>query len=309
MERKIGISTCAMQWKHGDKGALEMAARTGAVALDFDTCIAEVGNLKNPNSVYSKGDNAVIEYYTELKEHADKLGIEIYQTHGRGDGYTPNEKDNERRAEEIRLDLLAAKTLGAKVCVIHTPNNLDCGPWRNPNRELMDRLFDEQLQSALPYAKEYGVKLAIETNGFVACAPIPVCEYFGYLKNFEAAYRRNAATACGDWLAVCIDSGHSNLAMPFGNPEPADIVRTLGPNAVHALHLHDNLRGFDEHCLPLTGFVDFPDLFRALDEVGYTGVYNLEVNFNIFGQDFQEETATFTVQLLRRMLDRHDGRI
>ncbi len=309
MERKIGISTCAMQWKHGDMGALEMAARTGAAAVDLETCIFEIGSLKNPDSVYSKGDEAVIEYYSALKARADELGIEVYQTHGRGDGYTPDAKDNERRAEEIRLDLLAAATLGAKVCVIHTPNNLDCGPWRSPNKELLDRLVDEQLQTALPHAKKYGVKLAIETNGFVACAPLPVCEYFGYLKNFEAAYRRNAATPCGDALAVCIDSGHSNLAMPFGNPEPADIVRALGPGAVQALHLHDNLRGFDEHCLPMTGFVDFPDLFRALDEMGYDGVYNLEVNFNIFGQDFQEEAATFTVKLLRRMLDRHDGKI
>ena len=307
MERRIGVSTCAMQAFFGNKKALEMAARTGAQAVDLDLNIRGVNDLTE-GSVYSRGEDAIIEYFTDLKNYATSLGLEIYQTHAHDDGFKNDPAFNARQSELYRLDLLATSALGAEVCVFHSPSNAVSPSWRYPDGALLNRLYDEQYTTILAHAKRCGVLAATETGGLYPTAPIPTCGYFSQFKNFESAYRRMAATENGDAFAVCLDSGHSSTAMFFGNPQPADIVRRLGP-AVRALHLHDNKMTFDEHCLPMTGFVDFPDLFRALDEVGYNGVYNLEVNFNIFGRDFIEQTATFSVKLLRRMLDRHDGKI
>lgn len=308
MERKIGISTCTMQAFFGNKKAIEMASRTGATAIDLDLSIAGV-NFLTEGAVYAQGDDAVVEYFTDLKNYAASLGMEIYQTHAHDSGYNNDSAFNEKQTQLYRLDLLATSALGAKVCVFHAPSNGACQSWRYPDGELLNRLYDEQYTAVLAHAKRYGVLAATETGGSYATAPIPTCGYFSHFKNFEASYRRMKATENGDAFGVCVDTGHSALAMFFGNPQPADIIRRLGPGAVQALHLHDNKSGFDEHCLPMTGFVNFPDLFRALDEVGYTGVYNLEVNFSIFGRDFMEQTATFSVKLLRRMLDRHDGKI
>ena len=308
MERKIGVSTCAMQAFFGNKKAIEMAARTGATSIDLDLGIRGI-NFLTEGAVYAQGDDAVVEYFTDLKNYAASLGMEIYQTHAHNDGFKKDPAFNEKQIELFRLDLLATSALGAKVCVFHGPSNANCASWRYPDGALLNRLYDEQYTAVLAHAKRYGVYAAAETGGLYVDAPLPTCGYFAYFKNFEAGYRRMRATENGDAFAVCVDSGHSSMAMFFGNPQPADIIRRLGPGAVQALHLHDNKMSFDEHCLPMTGAVNFPDLFRALDEVGYTGVYNLEVNFNIFGRDFIEETATFSVQLLRRMLDRHDGKI
>lgn len=305
MEKRIGISTCAMQWNFGNKAALEMAARTGAQSVDFDLNVQGV-NYLTEGSVYAQGEDAIREYFTEIKNYATSLGLEIYQTHSKCDGFGTNDARNAELDELHRLDLLATSALGAKVCIFHAPTNLP--NWRAIDRARMDALHDAQFLSIAKNAKKYGVLAATETFGTVGPAPVPTCEYYGGIKAFEAAYRRIAESEWGDAFVVCVDSGHSNLAMRFGNPSPADIVRIFG-DKVKALHLHDNLQGFDEHCLPLNGFVDFFDLFRALDEVGYDGVYNLEVNFNMFGPGFLEETATFAVRLLRRMLDHHEGKI
>lgn len=307
MERKIGISTVAMQGRLGNKAALEMAARAGAQSVDFDLNQNGV-NFLTDGAIYAQGEDAIVEYFTDIKNHAASLGLEIYQTHSRCDGLGQNEEYNERLKELYRLDLLASSALGAKVCVFHAPSNFP--NWRNINVERMKELHDEQFLYILPIAKKYGIKAATETFGLFGGAPIPTCELFGQMKHFSQGYHRvKEKSEAGDAFCVCIDSGHSNLAMNFGNPSPADIVRAFGPNTVGALHLHDNKRTFDEHELPLTGFVDFEDLFCTLDEVGYNGVYNLELGYHMFGWDLMEELAVFSVKLLRRMLDRHDGKI
>ncbi len=307
MERKIGISTVAMQGRLGNKAALEMAARAGAQSVDFDLNVAGI-NFLTEGAVYAQGEDAIVEYFTDIKNHASSLGLEIYQTHSRGDGFGEDAARNEQLKELYRLDLLASSVLGAKVCVFHAPSNFP--NWRNVNVKRMQELHDEQFLYILPYAKKYGIKAATETFGTLSTAPIPTCELFGQMKYFQAGYNRvKEKSEAADAFCVCVDSGHSCLAMPFGNPSPADIVRAFGPGAIGALHLHDNKQGFDEHKLPLTGAVNFEDLFSALDEVGYDGVYNLELGYHMFGWDFMEELATFSVKLLRRMLDRHDGKI
>ena len=44
------------------------------------------------------------------------------------------------------------------------------------------------------------------------------------------------------------------------------------------------------------------DVFDALDEVGYTGPYNLELNLNTFGKSLATDAAAFGIKVLRQML-------
>jgi len=49
----------------------------------------------------------------------------------------------------------------------------------------------------------------------------------------------------------------------------------------------------------MTGVIDWNDVFNALDEIGYSGVYNMELALDFFGKDFQIQTAEFAVKLLK----------
>ena len=77
MKRLVGISIGSLQEKYGDKRALEIVSEIGADSADFSLEF-ESNDYRNRDCVYSKGDDAVREYYSKLKEYADALGIIIF---------------------------------------------------------------------------------------------------------------------------------------------------------------------------------------------------------------------------------------
>ena len=171
--KKIGISTFQMQQKYGDKRALEMAKATGVDAVDFNLLTGGY-DCRDKSSLYGKGDEAVVEYFTEIKRYAD-------------------------------------------------------------------------------------------------------------------------------WFGICVDTGHSNKAARFGNPSAADVIRMCGKDII-ALHLNDNDGLTDQHKTPATGNIDWTDVFSALEQVGFSGVYNLELKLTHFGKNFEQEEAEFAVKVTRKLL-------
>ena len=107
-------------------------------------------------------------------------------------------------------------------------------------------------------------------------------------------------------FAVCVDTGHSNDAVRFGNPPPQEVIRLLGKSVV-CLHLHDNDGLTDQHRIPMTGTIDWPAVFDALDEIGYQGTYNMELHLDQFGPGFEEEMAAFGIKVMRQLLRRRYG--
>ena len=52
----------------------------------------------------------------------------------------------------------------------------------------------------------------------------------------------------------------------------------------------------------MSGTIDWKDTFDALDEIGYDGVYNMELGLNHFGNDFEIEEAAFSIKVMRNIL-------
>ena len=77
---------------------------------------------------------------------------------------------------------------------------------------------------------------------------------------------------------------------------------------ISVLHLHDNNKLKDQHKIPMTGDIDWNDVFDALDEIKFDGVYNMELNLKYFGESFMKETAEFAVKVMRNMLDTRYGK-
>ena len=302
MERKVGISIGAFQEVYGDRKALELSARAGADSVDF-SLEYDRNDYRNKDCIYSKGEEAIIEYYSGLKDYADSLGLIIGQTHGKMPGFRNIKAEDDALVENTRLDLIATKALGAPVCVVHNATSIFLGA--NPDRTLMQNLSFDMFSKIVPFAKENGIKIATETFG--DAVRYSAVDFFGDIDEFMEAYKRvKSVPELGDNFTVCVDTGHSNKAMRYGNPTPADVIRRIGKD-IDVLHLNDNDTFTDQHKIPYTGTIDFDDVFNALDEIEYKGIYNMELNLRHFGNDFIYETAEFAVKLMKYKLKERYG--
>ena len=110
------------------------------------------------------------------------------------------------------------------------------------------------------YVKDTDMVLCLEN---VTDAP----ELADLLTIINAASRAN--------LAVCLDTGHLNMAS--GNQ--TGFIRKAGP-LLRALHINDNdaAPDQDQHLMPYGhGTVPWPDVASALKEIQYDGLFNLEI--------------------------------
>ncbi len=300
MKRQVSLSTFTLQWMYSERECLRIVKDIGADAVDFNL---NDYSKANKACIYSRSDEEICAHFAALKRYADELGIAFSQTHGRIEGFKNCKEADDLLIENARIDLMVTAVLGAPICVVHSVTTIFMGPDADPT--LMRDLNFEMFTRMLPYAKRYGVIIASETFG--DADRFQCCDFFGNLEEFIASYERVCAVdGNGPYFKLCVDTGHSNKAMRFGNPSPGDVIRRLGANTV-ALHLHDNDTLKDQHKIPLTGTIDWKDVLKALDEVGYEGVYNLEVNLCHFGKNFMIEEAAFAVKVLKNMLRTHDG--
>lgn len=297
--KKIGISTWQLQERYGDFEALKIAKSIGADAVDF--CLATKRfDYRVENSLYDKSDEEITKYFTELKAYADELGIFISQTHGHDCGFKNKKEEDDALVENIRLNCLSTAALGAPVCVIHNATSLFMGA--NPDPELMHSLSLDLFTRTLPYAMQYNVKIATETFGDAYKS----IDFFGDIDEFMKAYNTiKQIDKYKDYFTTCVDTGHSNkAAVLFGQPKPGDVIRRIGSD-IAALHLNDNDGICDQHKIPKSGIIDWNDVFEALDEIGYDGVYNMELKLNHFSDELLVETAEFSIKVLRSMLNQY----
>jgi sugar phosphate isomerase/epimerase len=303
---KIGISTYPLQKRYGDKEALRIAKSVGADAIDFNLTGQD---YRNESSIYSKSESEFVEYFTQLKKYADSIGLEISQTHGRLPGLKNEKEFDDALIENARLDCYATSLLGAPTCVIHAVTTMN--HW-DATDEFMHELNFRQFSQILPFAKQYNVKVATETFGDVHGGA--KCDFFGnnseLIKNYKLTKERLPEYA--DYFTVCMDTGHTNKATKFNNnPKPPQAIREIGSD-ITVLHLNDNNTEGDQHLIPfvskngwqITGTIDWDDTFDALDEIGYNGVYNMELELNRYGDEIMDVTATLAVATLRNFISK-----
>lgn len=309
MKKKISICTGRFQKLYGPFRALEIAKEVGADAVDF-TLTGFYDCLK-PDNLYKESDDTVIAHFEALKRHADSIGIEFAQTHGRIKGLCMDKEKDEAFYKGARLDCIATRILGAKHCVFHTVST-NCLP-KGTTPEEMRRLNYEMFTGILPYAKENGIKIATETFGNLG-PHYTEMDFFGDAEEFIKGYEAVASVEdFRDYFCYCVDTGHSNMAAHWpGQPTVPDLIRRLG-RKVEVLHLNDNEGLTDMHAVPFvrshprTGALNWEDIFCALDEIGYEGYYNLEMGWNTYGWNFSTEEAIFGVKVMKNLLSMYGG--
>ena len=285
-----------MQNLYGNENVFEIANRVGADCVDFNLYSDEF-DCEKTGSIYSKSDNEIIEYFSGLKRKADQYGIEVAMTHGRGSTFKNIPEWDNRVVKNARIDCLATSVLGAPVCVMHGVSN--CSFPKDVDPELLRKLNFELFTTVLPFARQYGIKIATETLGDApnhGCCCLLGCTD---IKTYDKICEEGGFDDC---FATCMDTGHTNKAMRFDNPTSGNAIRMIGESLI-ALHLHDNNGLTDQHKIPLTGSIDWKDVFDALDEIGYNGVYNLEISLDCFGKGIEIETAEYAVKVMRNFLN------
>ncbi len=76
-----------------------------------------------------------------------------------------------------------------------------------------------------------------------------------------------------EYFGICLDTGHLNMCT-----QPQDeFIRKAG-SRLYALHIADNEGYADQHMMPYgKGNIDFESVVRTLREIGYEGLFNLEI--------------------------------
>jgi hexulose-6-phosphate isomerase len=192
----------------------------------------------------------------EMRAAAEKAGVRIHSIIYGGWHAPLSSADHaviERGLKDVQNALRCAKTVGADA-VLLVPAVVNES---TRYAEAYER-SQKHIRSLIPLAKELGVIIAVENvwNKFLL-SPI---EFARYVDEFESPFVR-----------AYFDVGNVVL---FGFPQ--DWIRTLGKRIVK-IHLKDFKRQTNQFVGLREGDVNWKDVRRALDEVGYTGFMTTEL--------------------------------
>lgn len=200
-------------------------------------------------------------FYADLGKYARERGISICQAHAPFPSSYPDEERSEKRFSEIVQAMKNAAALGAPMIVVHPCTHLDYATEGNP-----EILFEYNLsfyRRLIPYAREFGIRIAIENIGRVSVTSTP------------ERLNRLYDTLDDPVFTVCFDVGHCLLE----GVDPAEAIVKLGDRLVHGCtHVHDNFGEKDSHTLPFYGNVKWDEVMKSLADIGYAGDLNYEAS-------------------------------
>lgn len=265
-------TSCAS--KFGEEKAIEIIANAGFDAIDYN-----MESLKDDKGILFS-DNYK-DYVLNLLEVAKKNNV--YFNQGHAVGYIPHENHDmvlkmlvEKNSRAIEISGI----MGIKTLIIH-PVAFEkyIG-----NEEYVFEKNMKYFNALLPYAEEYGVKLACENMwcndkrkkvsiGGVCGNPFEHAKYIDEINN--------------PLFVACIDVGHCSLS----GREPQDCIRVLG-NRLGALHIHDNDYLDDMHTLPGLSEINFDEVMKALKDIDYKGDFTFETDHFFDSLNTIEETET-----------------
>ncbi len=165
----------------------------------------------------------------------------------------PDPKVIDKGLKTMETALRSAKALGAETVLLVPAIVKEDVSYKQAYKR-----SQRHIKKLLPLAEELGVVIAVENvwNKFLL-SPI---EFARYVDEFESA-----------WLKAYFDIGNVIL---FGYSQ--DWIRTLGDRIVK-IHLKDFKRSGYKWTNLLDGDVNWPQVRRALDEIGYDGYLTTEL--------------------------------
>lgn len=271
----------------GEERSIEAIAKAGFDCWDFSMfkmCRHKIYAGIVESTDHPLSSNEYLAFARQLKKVADDNSVTCNQSHAPFP-CTLRIVDYLKRAIECTAEA------GGKYCIIH--------PWNNYTPEENAEMYF----ALLPFAKEYGVKIATENMWNWDSEKDEAC--FAACSNPDSFLAHLNAVNDEDFVA-CLDIGHSEMR-GLGT-SAVEMIETLGPK-LQALHIHDVDKWHDSHQIPFSLNVDFDGVVKALKRINYQGEFTLEANQYL--KDYTEDTVCDGVSQLanaaKRLADMFDS--
>jgi sugar phosphate isomerase/epimerase len=146
------------------------------------------------------------------------------------------------------------------------------------------RINHEENDRYIEYALNKNVNIAYENmvNGY--------CTSVDQLADLIDSYKDNR-------IGACLDTGHANT---YYKDQYEAIVR-LG-HRLRCTHINDNNGKDDLHLAPFSGTVKWESVMKALRDINYPGVLNLEIGINNTApENLKDSGAKYALDTLRSL--------
>ena len=256
---RLSIETYGLRRRYGDFEAARLIAEAGFDAMDYSS-------YWYADSPLAREDYR--DYAHKLRAHIDGLGLACNQAHapfamkyGQPFDMTCPE------FREVVRSLEVASILGADQIIVHSlamPEEL------RDDVEATHAYAMAYYRSLLPYAEEFGIRIAVE-NLFIRYKD----RKFVYAKRLNSPETLSRAVRELDspWVTACLDMGHAAMV----GYEPEDFIRGMERGLLGAVHIQDGDYIEDRHTVPYVGQYHWEAIMTALAETGYTGDLTFEV--------------------------------
>lgn len=232
-------------------------------------------------------------HFQALKEHLDALGLICPQAHApftmrHGMEFSESQEEYAAVLRAFRI----SRILGVKQIVVHALNLPE-----GSSEEEFNQYNFAYYKSLEPYAKEAGLKIAVE-NLFHRDRKR------GYLVGVLGTPDRlcRMVQSLGEGFTACIDLGHAALT----GMEPEDFIAGMTPGVLGCLHVQDVDYKEDRHTLPFVGDLHWYKIMESLKAIGYDGHFTYEILSFLrrFPDDLYSEALAFTYTVAKKLTEK-----
>ena len=157
--------------------------------------------------------------------------------------------------EILKNEIALCPRLGARILVVHPVSlGFTAHTWDYAYERPFDAELFSRLERYVCLAAEHGVALALE-NG-----PMKVLE-----EVVDYVVKKNLQ----DHLGICVDTGHASMHMGKDRDNVLKHLKTFRDHLLQ-LHIHDNLGVTDDHIVPGTGCIAWPQVMDVIGDMKQT---------------------------------------
>ena len=177
----------------------------------------------------------------------------------------------------MKRSAVIASLLGCRNLVIHPIMPCGLEDMENGKEQETWDMNIAFFRALVDFSRQYGVTVCLENMPFPHFSISTPEKILEFVRSFDDEY-----------LKICLDTGHVAV---FSDLSVGEEIRRLG-NYIAVLHVHDNMGDGDNHRYPTKGKIDWADVARALDDIGYNGVFSLETapSSNLNDEQFEKES-------------------